>query len=61
MTEKLHMATKKFDIPTRTGIICFSKNGARTGSGATKISMNRKVIVKTALRTKDPYTLGFDH
>lgn len=35
MTEKLHVATRKLLMPTRTGIFCFRRNGASTGSGAT--------------------------
>lgn len=35
MTVKLHVATRKLLMPTRTGIFCCSRNGASTGSGAT--------------------------
>jgi len=35
MIEKLQVATRKLEMPTRTGILLSSRNGARIGSGAT--------------------------
>lgn len=34
MTMKLHVATRKLLMPTSTGIFCFRREGARTGSTA---------------------------
>ena len=34
MIEKLQIATRKLDIPTKSGIFCLRRDGARTGSGA---------------------------
>ena len=35
MIEKLQLATRKFDMPVRTGTFFFKRKGARTGSFAT--------------------------
>ena len=35
MMEKLQLATKKLDMPVRTGTFFLSRKGARTGSFAT--------------------------
>jgi hypothetical protein len=45
ITEKLHIATRKLLSPTRTGIFCLRRNGAKTGSGATYNSTRRKAMV----------------
>lgn len=44
MTEKLHVATKKLLVATRTGIFFLSRKGARTGSGAMYSSMITKAM-----------------
>ena len=61
MIEKLHIGTKKLDAPTKTGIFCLRRDGARTGSGATKISTMRKTIANMHARVMDMITAGFDH
>jgi len=61
MIEKLHIATKKFDIPTRTGILCFRRKGARTGSRDTRNSMQRKRHANATARTREARTTGLDH
>ena len=61
MTEKLHIATRRFEIPTKTGIFCLRRDGARTGSGATKNSTSRKRMANMLARTMDVMTAGFDH
>lgn len=61
MTEKLHVATRKLLMPTRTGIFCFSKNGASTGSGATKSSIQTNKIMKMAASVIGMNTEGEDH
>ena len=38
ITAKLQFATKKFCMPMRTGIFCFRRKGASTGSGAIRSS-----------------------
>jgi hypothetical protein len=61
MIEKLQIATRKLDIPTKMGIFCLRREGARTGSGATKNSMRRKRIANMQARVMDTITAGFDH
>lgn len=61
MTEKLHVATRKLLMPTRTGIFCRSNEGASTGSGAMNSSTTRKSTAKTLATTTEAMTLGSDH
>ena len=61
MIEKLQIATRKLDIPTKRGIFCLRRDGARTGSGATKNSMRRKRIANMNARVTDMITAGLDH
>ena len=59
--EKLHSATRKLDMPTRTGIFCFSREGANTGSWATKSSTRKNAIELAAMIASDATTLGSNH
>ena len=61
MIDKLHIATRKLDIPTKRGIFCLRRDGARTGSGAMKNSTRRKRMANTHARVMDTMTEGFDH
>ena len=61
MIAKLHSATRKLDIPTRTGIFCFSRKGAKTGSGATKSSTSKKAGTDATAIIKEVITLTSDH
>ena len=61
MMEKLHIETRMLDIPTKTGIFCLRSEGARTGSGAMKISTTRKSMANMHARVMDMITAGFDH
>ena len=61
MIEKLHIATRKLDIPMKKGIFCLRREGARTGSGATKNSMRRNRIANMHDRAMYMITAGFDH
>ena len=61
MIEKLHVATRKLDVPIKRGIFCLRRDGARTGSGATKISTRRKRMANTHARMMDMITAGLDH
>lgn len=61
MMEKLQLATRKFDAPTRRGIFCFSMQGANIGSGEMNNSMNRKAIAETRADTIEPTTVGLPH
>ena len=61
MIVKLHIETSKLDAPTKRGIFCLRRDGARTGSGATKISTTRKTMANTHARTRDVMTAGSDH
>ena len=61
MIEKLHIATRKLDIPIKRGIFCLRREGARTGSGAMKISMKRKRTANMHARVMDTMTAGLDH
>ena len=61
MIEKLQIATRKLDIPIKRGIFCLRRDGARTGSGATKNSMKRKRMANMNARVTDMMTEGFDH
>lgn len=61
MMEKLQIATRKFEAPTRSGIFCTSKNGAITGSGATKSSMSMKDNPETAAIIRGTTTVLWDH
>ena len=58
MMEKLHIATRKFEQPTSTGILCLSKNRAKTGSGEIKSSAIRKAIANTPAHVMDAITEG---
>jgi hypothetical protein len=59
--EKLQAATRKLESPTRTGIFCLSRKGAKTGSGAMKNSTSRKSTVNIPERTNGITTVGSDH
>ena len=61
MIEKLHIGTRKLDAPTKRGIFCLRRDGARTGSGAMKISTMRKRMANMHARVMDMITAGFDH
>ena len=61
MTVKLHVATRKLLMPTRTGIFSFSRNGAKIGSGAIHNSTYTKSSAKTAEVARGAYTVGDDH
>jgi len=61
MIEKLHIETRKLDAPTKRGIFCLRRDGARTGSGAMKNSTRRKRMANTHARVMDVITAGFDH
>jgi hypothetical protein len=61
MIEKLQIATRKLDIPTKRGIFCLRRDGARTGSGAMKNSTRRKRMANMIARLMDMITAGFDH
>ena len=61
MIEKLHIGTRKLDAPTKRGIFCLRRDGARTGSGATKNSTMRKRTANTPAREMDMITAGFVH
>ena len=61
MIAKLHIETRKLDIPTKRGIFCLRRDGARTGSGATKISTRIKRMPNMLARMMDTKTAGFDH
>jgi hypothetical protein len=58
MMLKLQVATRKLLSPTRTGIFCFSRNGAMTGSGEMKISTVKKSRKKTIERTSEAIQAG---
>ena len=61
MTEKLQQATRKLLVPTRTGIFCFSRNGASTGSTANFSSTTRKRRKNTKAATRVEITRGSSH
>ena len=61
MIEKLHIDTRTLDVPTNMGIFCLRRKGARTGSGAMKISTMRNRIANMHDRVMDVITAGFDH
>lgn len=61
MMEKLQEATRKLDIPTRTGIFCLSRKGAKTGSGATNNSTMKNVTQQMLAVIMDAVTVIFDH
>ena len=61
MIEKLHIGTRKLDAPTKRGIFCLRRDGARTGSGAMKNSTMRKRMANMHARVMDMMTAGFDH
>ena len=60
-TEKLHRPTRKLLIPTSTGIFCFKRNGARTGSGAIRNSTTMKAIANTTPMTTGTMTWALAH
>ncbi len=61
ITVKLQLATRKLLIPTRTGIFCFNRKGANTGSGATNSSMITNATVKSPDNMIGTYTAGDVH
>ena len=61
MMEKLQKATRKLLIPTSTGILCLSRNGARTGSMASFNSTTRKRRKNTMAATRVEITRASSH
>ena len=61
MIVKLQIETRKLDVPTKRGIFCLRRDGARTGSGAMKISTMKKRMANMQARVMDMITAGFDH
>ena len=61
MIEKLQIETRKLDVPTKMGIFCLRRDGARTGSGAMKNSTITNRIANMHARVIDMITAGFDH
>ena len=61
MIEKLHIETRKLDVPIKRGIYCLRRDGARTGSGAMKNSTMRKRMANMHARVMDMITAGFVH
>lgn len=61
MTEKLQMATRKLEIPTKTGILRRKRKGANIGSGATKISTKMNAMENTTAIIREVITAGLDH
>ena len=59
--EKLQKATMKLLIPMRTGIFCFSRNGANTGSTASFSSTTRKRRKNTKATTRVEITRASFH
>jgi hypothetical protein len=58
---KLQSATRIFDIPTRTGIFCFNRKGARTGSRAMRSSIMRNKTAAIPAVQSDAITAGLFH
>jgi hypothetical protein len=61
MIEKLQMATRKLEIPTKTGILRRKRKGANIGSGATKISTKMNAIENITAIITVIITAGLDH
>ena len=61
MIEKLQIATRKLEIPTKTGILRRKRKGANTGSGATKISTKINTIENITAIITEIITVGLDH
>lgn len=61
MIEKLHVATRKLETPTSTGIGCLSIEGAKTGSEATKSSIRMNKTAKTHASVLETMTKVLDH
>jgi hypothetical protein len=61
MIEKLQMATRKLEIPTKTGILRRKRKGANIGSGATKISTKMNAIENVTAIITEIITAGLDH
>jgi hypothetical protein len=61
MTVKLQKATRKLLVPTKMGTFCFRRDGASTGSYATKISIRRKQENDMKLAARGTYTVTSDH
>jgi hypothetical protein len=59
--EKLHVATRKLDVPTKRGIFWWRRDGVRTGSGAMKNSLRRKRMANMHAKVMDTMTAGCDH
>jgi len=55
------MATRKLEIPTKTGILRRKRNGANIGSGAMKISTKTNRIENIAAIITEIITAGLDH
>lgn len=61
MTEKLHRATRKLLIPTKTGTRCFSRDGASTGSGAISSSTTTNATKNVQAKASGTMTQGSSH
>jgi hypothetical protein len=61
VTAKLQVATRKLLSPTRTGIFCFKRNGAKTGSGAMYNSTRRNAKVNITDKANGAMTKGSPH
>lgn len=61
MIEKLQIATRKLEIPTKTGILRRKRKGANIGSGATKISTKMNAIENVTAIITEIITSGLDH
>ena len=61
MTAKLQFATRKFDIPIRTGTFWRRRKGAKTGSGVNSSSTIMKIIISAAEAANGAITDGEFH
>ena len=61
MIEKLQNATRKLLIPTRTGILCLSKEVAKTGSMATFSSIRMNEMKNRMAKTRARITRTSSH
>lgn len=61
MTLKFANATRKYEIPTSTGIFWRKRKGARIGSGATYISLRMKRMTEVPARVAVVITRGLPH
>lgn len=61
MTAKLQFATRKFEIPIKTGTFWRRRNGASTGSGVKSSSTTTKATIKAPDVAKGAITDGAFH